>query len=45
MLNSLYEYLNLTSLALQICCLYLNLHMDKFYIENDKLLPLKETLL
>ena len=42
--NSLYKYLSILSLVCQICCLYINLQMDKFYIEN-MLLPLRESLL
>ena len=45
MLNNLYKYLNLFSLFFQIGCLYVNLQMDKFYIENNNLLPLRESLL
>lgn len=45
MINNLYKYLNLFSLFFQIGCLYVNLQMDKFYIENNNLLPLRESLL
>jgi hypothetical protein len=43
--DSLYQYLYSFSLICQICCLYINLQMDKFYIENNMLLPLRESLL
>ena len=45
MVNNLYKYLNLFSLFFQIGCLYVNLQMEKFYIENNNLLPLRESLL
>ena len=43
--DSLYKNLSIFSLGSQICCLYINLQMDKFYIENNMLLPLRESLL
>ena len=43
--DSLYKNFSIFSLGSQICCLYINLQMDKFYIDNNMLLPLREPLL